>query len=58
MIRINKLIIAVAMFAFSSAAISGYDENMTGKVTHVLTYTDGDHIFFRLDNQPDSHPQC
>ena len=48
-------------FALSLAAMpcfSGYNDNMTGRVTSILTYTGGDQIYFRLHNQPSSHPKC
>jgi hypothetical protein len=35
-----------------------YNANMTGVVVDVLTYTEGTQIYFRLDNQPASHPAC
>ena len=35
-----------------------YNANMQGVVTEVLTYTHGDQIYFKLDNQPSTHPRC
>jgi hypothetical protein len=46
---------SIAIFGASSEA--GYDANMTGVVTEVLTYPNGE-ILFRLANQPSSHPSC
>jgi hypothetical protein len=39
-------------------AQAGYNANMTGVVTEVLTYLDSTMILFRLDNQPTTHPLC
>jgi hypothetical protein len=50
-------ILAAAIFA-SSSALAVYNANMNGVVTEVLTYTDADYIYFRLSNQPTTHPSC
>ncbi|NAW88457.1 hypothetical protein [Photobacterium halotolerans] len=50
------LIVALSLLSFSSHA--EYNANMTGVVTQVLTYTDGNQIYFLLKNQPTSHPSC
>jgi hypothetical protein len=42
----------------STSTFATYNANMSGVVTDVLTYTDADYVFFRLDNQPASHPAC
>lgn len=54
----SLLSILVIGFLAPSSANAIYNANMTGKITQVLTYTDGDHIYFTLDNQPTSHPTC
>jgi hypothetical protein len=36
---------------------AGYDANLNGEVSHVMTYSSG-LILFRLKNQPSAHPQC
>jgi hypothetical protein len=41
----------------SSAAIAGYNTNMTGTPTAVSTYANG-LVLFILSNQPSTHPQC
>lgn len=42
-----------------SPLFAGYDANLQGAVTMVVTYTGvGKPIFFRLANQPSSHPSC
>ena len=33
-----------------------YNDNMSGLVTNIVTYTDSDRIYFKLDNQPSHHP--
>lgn len=48
----------VIIVIFSANLKAGYNANMTGKVTQVLTYTYTDQIYFRLENQPKSHPSC
>lgn len=53
---VTLLLVITALFSISSHA--GYNANMTGKVTQVLTYTCTDQIYFRLENQPKSHPSC
>jgi hypothetical protein len=35
-----------------------YNANMSGVVTDVLTYADGNVVLIRLNNQPASHPAC
>ncbi|RYV04096.1 hypothetical protein SOPP22_01455 [Shewanella sp. OPT22] len=50
-------ILGLLALIFSATSSAGYNANMKGKVTHVLTYTSGAQIYFRLENQP-SHPTC
>lgn len=50
-------IIFITLFSVQNAS-AGYDSNMKGIVTSVLTYTGGDQIYFILDNQPSTHPTC
>ena len=38
--------------------MAGYNANMQGVVTTVVTYAGGDYIYFKLHNQPTSHPLC
>ena len=42
----------------SSMSYAQYDSNISGKLSHVATYADGDYIYFTLENQPTSHPTC
>lgn len=56
-----KAFIAVSIIlslAIPCGAYAEYNANIKGVVTHVLTYTDSSRIYFRLDNQPTSHPGC
>ncbi|MEP3451742.1 MAG: hypothetical protein ABJN65_00995 [Parasphingorhabdus sp.] len=39
-------------------ATAVYNANVSGKISDLITYTDGDYIYFRLDNQPATHPTC
>ena len=43
---------------YSQSTVAVYNANMVGVVTDVLTYTHSDLIFFRLSNQPTTHPEC
>ena len=43
---------------FLLPAFAAYNANMQGKLSDVMVYSDGDYIYLRLENQPDSHPQC
>lgn len=45
------------LFSISNFASAGYNANMSGEVTHVMTYTSG-LVLFRLKNQPATHPEC
>jgi hypothetical protein len=40
-----------------NSSLAGYNDNMVGKVTAVMTYTSG-LVLFRLHNQPSTHPTC
>ena len=54
-----KHIITTLIFVIACGhASAGYNANMRGVVTHVLTYTQDGRVYFRLDNQPGSHPAC
>ena len=41
----------------TNLSYAGYNDNMVGEVTAVMTYTSG-LILFRLHNQLSSHPSC
>ena len=56
--RIRVLVVAALAVVGSSPTLAGYNANMQGVVTNVLTYAVDGRIFFRLSNQPSSHPQC
>lgn len=50
--------VAAFLIACSPPVYAGYNANIQGVVTKVLTYTGDGRIFLRLSNQPSSHPQC
>lgn len=54
----KKIIAFVFMSVVSTHNFAAYNANMTGELTDVLIYTDGDHIFIKLKNQPATHPSC
>ena len=59
--KIRKIALAfmgasALLASFSANAV--YNANMTGVVIAVITYTDGDYIYFQLNNQPSTHPSC
>lgn len=56
--RLRTMIFGAALVAASATAFGTYNANLSGIVTAVATYTDSDHVLFRLDNQPASHPAC
>lgn len=53
-----KSILLILIFLFSTSVFAQYNANMRGEVEGVYIYTDADYIFFRLKNQPVSHPSC
>lgn len=53
----NKILILLGLLiSFTSQA--AYNANMQGEVKGVYVYTDADHIYIVLKNQPTSHPVC
>lgn len=53
---ITTIIILLSLYTSKSCA--KYNDNMKGIPTKVAVYTDGDYIYFTLNNQPTSHPKC
>ena len=54
----KKIIFTLSViFANINTSYAGYNDNMVGEVSAVMTYTNG-LILFRLKNQPTSHPIC
>ncbi len=53
-----KLILALCFTILSYSAFAQHNANMRGVLEGVYVYTDGDYIYFRLKNQPTSHPSC
>jgi hypothetical protein len=54
----KAVLAATVLLLLVHPANATYNANMSGRVTWVSTYMDGDYIYFHLDNQPTSHPQC
>src|SRR5215471_13902423 len=54
------VVLLSAVFALGIQMPAGavYNANMSGVVTFVATYMEGDAIYIRLNNQPSSHPGC
>ncbi|PSW80799.1 hypothetical protein [Photobacterium damselae] len=50
-------LVGISLLVFSLNTHAGYDANMVGKITSVMTYSSGS-VLFSLDTQPKSHPQC
>ena len=53
-----KKIVVITSLLFCSQVLADYNANIISKVTEVITYTHSTQIYFRLDNQPYSHPIC
>jgi hypothetical protein len=51
------IFIMSVLFASTNIVHAGYNDNIVGEVTHVMTYANG-LVLFRLKNQPASHPTC
>ena len=59
----SKIIVLYTAVFLSSILIqpvakAEYNSNMNGELAHVMVYSDGDYIYFRLKNQPIEHPRC
>jgi len=54
----KNVIVGLFLLMMSVSAFSDYDNNFTGKITQVLTYTDSDQLLIRIEGQPTSHPIC
>jgi hypothetical protein len=54
----NRIIFAIVLFTASAFSEAAYNANMAGELEGFYVYADGDHIYFRLKNQPSSHPTC
>ncbi|MDT3334959.1 hypothetical protein Q4Q49_06565 [Shewanella sp. SP1S1-7] len=54
-----KKMIFILSFILANVNVvyAGYNDNMVGEVTAVMTYANG-LILFRLHNQPSSHASC
>lgn len=52
------LVFATAVFIGLNPASAAYDSNTSGQIEGFYVYSDSDHIYFRLKNQPTSHSGC
>jgi hypothetical protein len=58
-LRLAALLVCGAMASAPWHAVQAYyNANMSGVVSDFWAYADADHIYFRLQNQPTSHPGC
>jgi hypothetical protein len=58
---VRAVLVAVASslwLVLSPPASAAYNANMSGVLTFVGAYADGDYIYLALSNQPTSHPGC
>lgn len=55
---IGYYFLTIACLFISISARAGNDSNYAGEVEGFYVYTDGDYIYFRLKNQPQTHPGC
>jgi hypothetical protein len=53
--RLLSLAVAILL---AIPATADYNENIDGVVTDILLYEYDDKIYFRLQNQPTTHPAC
>jgi len=53
----RNILALIVILANINTSYAGYNANMKGEVTAVLTYTNG-LIMFRLHNQPTEHAAC
>ncbi|KPZ73122.1 hypothetical protein J8L86_12550 [Shewanella sp. MMG014] len=54
---LGVIIILVFGVFYQGQGVAGYNDNMNGIVSEILTYPSG-RILFKLHNQPSSHPSC
>lgn len=54
----NRAIFAIALLAAASFSEAAYNANMSGELEGLFVYAESDFIYFRLKNQPTSHPTC
>jgi len=53
-----KLLVFVSCLFSYSISFAAYNANMSGKVSAIMVYAEGDYIYIKLENQPTSHPTC
>ena len=54
----KKTMLFLVLLIYSTMSSAVYNDNMTGTVSQIMTYADGDYIYFTLSNQPTSHQAC
>jgi len=58
-LRIITLMILAAVATLTTAPANAvYNANMAGVLTDLYIYADSDSVYFRLSNQPTTHPGC
>jgi hypothetical protein len=53
----TRLLITIVLSMVSTAASAVHNANMTGVITMLSTYSDGDYIYIQLSSHP-AHPTC
>lgn len=56
--RLRTFVLCLATVAAATCVQAAYDANMRGPLEGFYVYADGDHVYFRLQNQPTSHNGC
>ena len=57
-LRMKKIITMLFFILFCSSVSAGYNANVVGKVTAVVTYTHTSQILINVEGQPTTHPEC
>lgn len=53
----NKVLIVLGLL-ISFTSLAAYNANMRGEIQGIYVYTDADHIYVILKNQPSNHHAC
>jgi hypothetical protein len=56
--NILRSLTVLLLLGSATVAQGGYNANLSGTVTSVAVYADGDYVLFRLLNQPTTHASC
>ena len=54
----KKIILAFLLSLVATASMAAYNANIEGELEGFAVYAEDDYIYFRLKNQPASHPTC